>query len=183
MWSMRIASSIHHIYWTFLPSSLVNLCLCFFLSSFLFLTFIHFWETETGCESGRAEREGDTGSEAGFSIWAVRAEHDMELEPMNREIMTWAEIGHLIDWATQVPLSVFLYLVSVGVNHWVTVYPCLVSLSCFISTSEHKPFSKIFKAIFYDILLLLNSITLSSLLVSLFLCPFDIFMSPEEITL
>ena len=37
---------------------------------------------------GGAEREGDTESEAGFSLRAVSTEPDAGLEPMNREIMT-----------------------------------------------------------------------------------------------
>ena len=40
---------------------------------------------------GGADREGDTGSLAG------------RLEHMNCEIMTWAKVGCLNDWATQVP--------------------------------------------------------------------------------
>ena len=37
---------------------------------------------------GRAEREGDTESEAGSRIQAVSTEPDVGLEPMDREIMT-----------------------------------------------------------------------------------------------
>lgn len=40
----------------------------------------------------------------------------------------------------------YLYLASVGVNPWVTLYSYLVSLSCFSLSSERKPFLKIFKA-------------------------------------
>ena len=50
-----------------------------------------------------AEREGDTEFEAGSKLWAVSTEPDMGLEPMNCEIMTWAEVGCSTDWATQVP--------------------------------------------------------------------------------
>ena len=52
---------------------------------------------------GRAEREGDTEFEAGSRIWAVSPEPNMGLEPINCEIMTWAKVGRLTDWATQVP--------------------------------------------------------------------------------
>ena len=52
---------------------------------------------------GGAEREGDTESETGSSLWAVSTEPDAGLELMDREIVTWAEVGHLTDWATQVP--------------------------------------------------------------------------------
>ena len=52
---------------------------------------------------GGAEREGDTESEAGSRLWTVNAAPDVGLEPMNCEIMTWDEVGHLSDWATQAP--------------------------------------------------------------------------------
>ena len=51
----------------------------------------------------RAEREGDTESEADPRLWAVSTEPDVELELMDREIMTWAEVGRLTDRATQAP--------------------------------------------------------------------------------
>ena len=46
---------------------------------------------------GQAEREGDTESEAGSRLRAVSTEPDAGLEFMDREIMTWAEVGHLTD--------------------------------------------------------------------------------------
>ena len=53
--------------------------------------FFYFWERQRQNASGLgAEREGDTESEAGSRLWAVSAELDVELEPTNREIMTWA---------------------------------------------------------------------------------------------
>ena len=55
---------------------------------------------------GGAEREGDTESETGSRLWAVSTEPNAGLKLTNREIMTWAEVGHLTDWATQVPLKV-----------------------------------------------------------------------------
>ena len=57
---------------------------------------------------GGAEGEGDTESEAGSRLWAVSTEPDVGLELMNHEIMTWAEVEHLTDWATQVTQSTFL---------------------------------------------------------------------------
>ena len=53
---------------------------------------------------GGAEREGDTESEAGSRLWAVSMEPDAGLQLMNHEIMTWAEVGRLTNWATQVSL-------------------------------------------------------------------------------
>ena len=54
---------------------------------------------------GGAEKEGDTESEAGSRLRAVGTERDVGLELTNRESMTWAEVGRLTDWATQVPLE------------------------------------------------------------------------------
>ena len=50
---------------------------------------------------GGAEKEGDTESEAGSRLWAISPEPDAGLELMDREIVTWAEVGRLTDWATQ----------------------------------------------------------------------------------
>ena len=46
---------------------------------------------------GGAEREGDTESEAGSGLRAVSTEPDTGLEPMNREIVTRAEVGRQTD--------------------------------------------------------------------------------------
>ena len=46
---------------------------------------------------GGAEKEGVTDPEAGSRLRAVGTEADAGLEPMNREIMTRAEVGHLTD--------------------------------------------------------------------------------------
>ena len=54
---------------------------------------------------GGAEREGDTEPEAGSRLWAVSTEPDAGLELMEWEIVTWAEVGRLTDWATQAPLK------------------------------------------------------------------------------
>ena len=65
---------------------------------------------------GGAEREGDTESEAGSRLWTVSTEpHAGACELINHEIMTWAEVGHLTDWATQAPQSQ-LFLMSTK-NH------------------------------------------------------------------
>ena len=52
---------------------------------------------------GEWQREGETESEAGSSLWAVSTEPDAGLKPTNRKIMAWAEVGRLTDWATQAP--------------------------------------------------------------------------------
>ena len=46
---------------------------------------------------GRAEREGDTESEAGSRLWAVNTEPDAGLELTNHEIMTRAEVRRSTD--------------------------------------------------------------------------------------
>ena len=63
-------------------------------------------ETEREQEKSR-ERERETESEAGSRLWAVSTEPEPEagLEPMNRDIMTWAEVGRVTHWATQAPLG------------------------------------------------------------------------------
>ena len=66
---------------------------------------IYFRERERQSLSrGVAEREGDTESKAASRLWAVGTEPDTGLKPLNWEIMTWAEVGRLTNWATQVPL-------------------------------------------------------------------------------
>ena len=57
---------------------------------------------------GGAEREGDTESKTGSRLWPVSTELDVGLKLTNHEIMTWAEVGHSTDWATQVPLLIFV---------------------------------------------------------------------------
>ena len=52
-------------------------------------------ETETESERVRGRETGDIESEAGSSLWAVSTEHDLGFELMDREIMTWAEVGRL----------------------------------------------------------------------------------------
>ena len=53
-------------------------------------------------------REGDTESEAGSRLQADGTEPDAGLELMNYEIMTWAEVGRLTNWATQAPFHTLL---------------------------------------------------------------------------
>ena len=63
--------------------------------------FIYFWDRERqGMSGGGAEGEGDTESETGSRLWAVSTEPDAGLELTDREIMTWAEVGCLTNWAT-----------------------------------------------------------------------------------
>ena len=68
---------------------------------FKFVMFIFERERER-----EAEREGDTEFEAGSRLW-VSTERIAGLEPTNCDIMPWAEVRQLANWATQVP---FIYL-------------------------------------------------------------------------
>ena len=66
--------------------------------------FIYFWDRERqSMNGGGAEREGDTEPEAGSRLRAISPEPDLGLELTGREIMTWAEVRRLTDWATQAP--------------------------------------------------------------------------------
>ena len=65
--------------------------------------FIYFWDRDRAW-TGDGQREGDTESETGSRLWAVSTEPDAGLELTDREIMTWAKVGRLTDWAIQVPL-------------------------------------------------------------------------------
>ena len=65
------------------------------------------------------EKEGDTESETGSRLWAVSTEPYAGLEPMNREIMTWAKIGCSTNWATQAPLEyILLILIHSTDTYW-----------------------------------------------------------------
>ena len=70
----------------------------------IFLMFLFIFETERDrAWAGEGQREGDTESETGSRLWAVSTEPDTGLELTDCEIMTWAEVGPLTDWATQAP--------------------------------------------------------------------------------
>ena len=81
---------------------------------FLFFFNVYFiFESERQRVSRKgAEGEGDTESKAGSRLQAVSTEPDPGLELRSCEITTWAEVGRLTNWATQVPqsLCVFMYV-------------------------------------------------------------------------
>ena len=62
--------------------------------------------------SRRGEERGDTESEADSRLQAVSTESKVGFQPMNHEIITWAEVRHLTDWATQCPKNAFDRLIS-----------------------------------------------------------------------
>ena len=77
--------------------------LIFFIYIFLIL-FIFERERQTNRDRGWAgEGQRERESEASSRLWTVSTEPDAGLELRNREIMTWAKVGHLTNWATQVP--------------------------------------------------------------------------------
>ena len=62
--------------------------------------FIYFWDsTRVGGD--------EIGFEAGSALTAA-SEPSVGLELTNREIMTWAEVRHSTDWATQAPKNTFI---------------------------------------------------------------------------
>ena len=97
-------------FWTLNPVPLIYVSILFVFNVCSFLR-----ERES-MRRGEAEREGDTESKAGSRLWAVSTEPDAGLELTSREIMTWAEVGRLTDWATQVPpvydLSIYKWMIK-----------------------------------------------------------------------
>ena len=63
-----------------------------------FKMFVSERETETETET---ETERQTESEAGSRLWAVSTQPNAELKLTNWEIVTWAEVRGLTNWATQ----------------------------------------------------------------------------------
>ena len=82
--------------------------LCCFVLFLFFNFFSHLFNFERQWQSVsrvEAEKQGDTGSEAGSRLRADSTEPDVGLEPTTCEIMTWAEVRCPTDWATQAPLD------------------------------------------------------------------------------
>ena len=74
-----------------------SFCLFFLINLFI-------WDrVRWSMNGGGSERQGDTESVTGSRLRAVGTEPDTGLELTDREIMTWAQVGCLTDWATQVP--------------------------------------------------------------------------------
>ena len=89
----------------------------FMFCFFVFLMFIYFWERE-GMSGEGAEREGDTEYEAGSRLWAVSTEPYTGLKPTNSDIMTWAGVRSLTDWATRRPRVHILLPISTTSDSW-----------------------------------------------------------------
>ena len=63
---------------------------------------------------GKGQRGRETESAAGSRLWAVSTEPEARLKPTNGETVTWAEVGRLTSWATQVPLDVSSFTELLG---------------------------------------------------------------------
>ena len=72
-----------------------------FFNAYLFL------RQRQSVNGGGSEKEGDTESETGSRLWAVSTKPDMGLKPTDHEIMTWAEVRGLSNWATQAPQGLY----------------------------------------------------------------------------
>ena len=109
---------------------------------------------------GGAEREGDTESETGSSIWAISQEPDAGLELTaltDREIMTWAEVGRLTNWATQAPLCAYIF--NACKSYWLyaptlTLFFPLLLLSFFLFHFSRQHFLFFFFNTFFFIKIL-----------------------------
>ena len=86
--------------------------------------FYLFLKERQSMSRGGAERETHTESEAGSRLWTLSTEPDAGLKPMNLEIMTWAEVGCLTDWATQ-ELQLCSFRNTCIVGHLCEIKPCV----------------------------------------------------------
>ena len=59
----------------------------------------------TNMQVGKGRQMGRLRIQSGFR--ADSRDPDVGLELTNHEIMTWAKVGYLTDWATQAPLRFF----------------------------------------------------------------------------
>ena len=62
---------------------------------------LYFWERVRAGEGQREEEDAE--SEAGSRLWAVSTDPGVGLKLMDWDIMTWAKVGHLTDWAPWAP--------------------------------------------------------------------------------
>ena len=102
----------------------------FFFFFFNVYLFLRDRERESKQGRGGEEREGDTESEACSRLQAVSTEPDTGLELPNCEVMTWAEVGCVTDWATQVPRLL--------VNSCILKSPYLKIFKCFLFIFERQ---------------------------------------------
>ena len=152
------------------------------------LTFINF---EREREQGRGrKRVGHTEFDGGSWLWAFSTESNVGLELTNHGVMSWADVGLLKDWATQVPRSYGSYPFSVDIlyhidwfaniepplqfgnkSHWIVgnIYTCYIffldcTLYCYITSSSVSCYLLFFKCIFSDTSIATPAFVFSSLL-------------------
>ena len=99
-------------------SQTVKISFFFFFNFFVYIYLFLGDRERQRMSGGGAEREGDTGSEAGSRLRAVSTEPDTGLEATNREIMTRAEVERSTDRATKAPQD-FLLEHTPSYSHWV----------------------------------------------------------------
>ena len=84
------------------------MALAFICLKYVYLMFYLFLR-ETDYELGRGRERGR--HRIGRRLQALSCQHGANagLKPVNHEIMTWAEVGLLTNWATQAPLKLIFY--------------------------------------------------------------------------
>ena len=106
-----------HSWWpeldhTYQGSYMPSIKIFYLFFKFLKMFFIYFWDRERQRERERERRrvrEGDTESETSSRLWAVSTEPDAGLEPVNHEIMSWAQVGLLTDRDAQAPPTYYIF--------------------------------------------------------------------------
>ena len=114
-WDQVYENTMHHRVWVRKISFSVLLYSCLFACLiFFFLTFIYFWERETETEhgQGRGRERGRQRIRSRLQDLSCQHRAQCGVQPTNREIMTWVEVGHLTDWATLVSLIYFFNVYS-----------------------------------------------------------------------
>ena len=100
-----ITREVKHHFKCLLPIWILPFIKCLFKSlphfSFSFLTDFYLFIFERGSVSGGGAERGGQRVQSGFRVDST--EPDVGLEPVNREIMTWAEGRRLTNWAPHVP--------------------------------------------------------------------------------
>ena len=94
------------------PRHLLMFLFFFFFCFFLFCL-IYFLERQT-VQAWVGKREGETESEADSRLWTISTDPNAGLKLTNHEIMAWAKVGYLTNWATQAPLDVL----NDNPHHW-----------------------------------------------------------------
>ena len=76
----------------------------------IFLLFVHFFRERDRAQVGVGQRERETQNPKQAPGSELSAQSPMQGLNPHCEIMTWAEVGRLTDWATQVPLVMVFFI-------------------------------------------------------------------------